>query len=267
MTPVRRNIQSSKVRRFFSGAAPTYDAVCYVKPPFQDRLSIVESMLKDVGVNEAWDIGCGTGAYFGILSKTAKKIIAVDFAPEMLVAAKRKAAIINVPIEFIYADILEMQEGKNTADLLLCLGVIEYVDNPMELLKKLRKISSQNALLILSFPNLLSLIYLKDRLFFQPLEWFFRKLLLPVPEKIRKRRAMTYIESEYIHHHEFSCAAVKRMLAATGFQALEFVDYNVPPDLHFFWKYVFRLFLFRLPGSAVVVKARAFNISLSAYEF
>jgi hypothetical protein len=78
------------------------------------------------------DAGGGTGGFAVPLASQGHNVTVVDPSPDSLAAAQRRAAEMDVPLRAVQGDAadLAMLAGNQSADLVLCHSVLEYVDSP-----------------------------------------------------------------------------------------------------------------------------------------
>ena len=78
------------------------------------------------------DVGGGTGGLAVAFAALGHRVTVVDPSPDALAAAQRRAAEARVPLVAVQgeADELNTLIGGETADLLICHSVLEYVDSP-----------------------------------------------------------------------------------------------------------------------------------------
>jgi SAM-dependent methyltransferase len=78
------------------------------------------------------DAGGGTGGFAVPLASLGHHVTVVDPSPDSLAAAQRRAAEQNVPLRAVQGDAADLAHvaGKQSADLVLCHSVLEYVDSP-----------------------------------------------------------------------------------------------------------------------------------------
>jgi S-adenosylmethionine-dependent methyltransferase len=78
------------------------------------------------------DAGGGTGGFAVPLAGLGHAVTVIDPSPDSLAAAQRRAAEIAVPIRAIQGDVADLPAvvGEQSADLILCHSVLEYVDSP-----------------------------------------------------------------------------------------------------------------------------------------
>jgi hypothetical protein len=104
-------------------------------PVVLDVLQTVVSALAGQTGRAALDIvdaGGGTGGFAVPLASLGHHVTVVDPSPDSLAAAQRRAAEQNVPLRAVQGDAadLALVAGKQSADLVLCHSVLEYVDSP-----------------------------------------------------------------------------------------------------------------------------------------
>jgi S-adenosylmethionine-dependent methyltransferase len=104
-------------------------------PVVLDVLQTVVSTLAGQTGRAALDIvdaGGGTGGFAVPLASLGHHVTVVDPSPDSLAAAQRRAAEQNVPLREVQGDAadLALVTGKQSADLVLCHSVLEYVDSP-----------------------------------------------------------------------------------------------------------------------------------------
>ena len=78
------------------------------------------------------DAGGGTGGFAVPLAALGHRVTVVDPSPDSLAAAQRRAAEQNVPLRAVQGDAADLAAlaGEQSADLVLCHSVLEYVDSP-----------------------------------------------------------------------------------------------------------------------------------------
>lgn len=97
------------------------------------------------------DWGCGTGEY-ALAARKAKKIYCIDISGEMLRKAKEKLKNFS-QVEFIYGSGFENKISQNTGEIILTIGVWEYVE-PKKLLKEIKRLTKKGSLALVVFPNI-----------------------------------------------------------------------------------------------------------------
>ncbi|HYL34761.1 MAG TPA: methyltransferase domain-containing protein [Bryobacteraceae bacterium] len=89
------------------------------------------------------DIGCGTGRFVAEFAKRgAEHVSGVDVAPEMIRLSQALAAQQNVHdrCDFVVSDLLNWKTDR-TYDLTIAIGVWDYIRDPAERLRVIRKLT------------------------------------------------------------------------------------------------------------------------------
>jgi demethylmenaquinone methyltransferase/2-methoxy-6-polyprenyl-1,4-benzoquinol methylase len=118
-------------KKFFNDRAAVWDKLAETQDP--EKLCIM-LILSDIRPDSLiLDVGCGTGALEPyLLAYSPKKVIAVDFAPNMIEAAKAKLE--HPAIEFRCADYFELADIQ--ADYAFFVSSFPHFPNPKEALEK-----------------------------------------------------------------------------------------------------------------------------------
>lgn len=95
------------------------------------------------------DVGCGTGNFAKEVSKkNAKYVLGIDYAEEAIKIAQKNNKQKN--LEFKKLDVNELNEKF---DIIVSIGTIEHMDNPIKIIKKLKSCLNKNGKIILTTPN------------------------------------------------------------------------------------------------------------------
>jgi SAM-dependent methyltransferase len=88
------------------------------------------------------DAGGGTGGFAVPLAALGHNVTVVDPSPDSLAAAQRRAAEMNVRISAVQGEAagLDSVVGEETADLVICHSVLEYVDSPADALAAVTRV-------------------------------------------------------------------------------------------------------------------------------
>jgi S-adenosylmethionine-dependent methyltransferase len=100
------------------------------------RTAVVWEVLRPVlgaGALDIVDAGGGTGGFAVPLAGLGHRVTVVDPSPDALAALERRAAEAGVVVRGVQADTDDLLGvvGADTADLVLCHSVLEYVENPV----------------------------------------------------------------------------------------------------------------------------------------
>ena len=91
------------------------------------------------------DAGCGIGKIMDFIPKE-KDVYGIDFSEEAIKIAKRKGykKIVNVDLE-------KIPFSRNFFDLSLCIEVLQYVKDPIQVMKELKRVTKGR--IIIAIPN------------------------------------------------------------------------------------------------------------------
>jgi 2-polyprenyl-3-methyl-5-hydroxy-6-metoxy-1,4-benzoquinol methylase len=98
-------------------------------------------------------VGCGNGLYsLELARKGAKKVVGIDIAEVMIGLCKDAAEKEHLDDRCLFeqTDLLEY-EGKSKFDVSFGIGLFDYISDPLPVLKKMRELSTDKA--IMAFPR------------------------------------------------------------------------------------------------------------------
>jgi ubiquinone/menaquinone biosynthesis C-methylase UbiE len=114
---------------------------------------------------EVLDVGCGPGAYLEELAHRGFRCTGIDLSPEMLQVCRTNLHPTG-SIRTLQGDIEAIPVDARSIDLLLCIGVLQYLDSPLLGLSEISRVTKEGAVVVLCVENLLSL---------GNLDWFLRR--------------------------------------------------------------------------------------------
>ena len=180
---------------------------------------ILNNFDKSISKKNVLDIGCGGGLVSESLAKKKAKVTGIDENICSIKQAKEHAKISSLKIKYINQSIDSFfNKNKKKFDLILCLEVLEHVNDVEKTLDKITKLLNPGAILILSTinRNLKSLIFAK--IFGEYiLNWIpigthqFEKFLKP--EEISELLKLTKIKIKKIKGLEFNPILNKWLLS------------------------------------------------------
>lgn len=155
----------------------------FVNRFLKERLTIIESILR-VEVKQGCkviDVGCGGGEYLEILFKMGANITGVDYSDKMLLLAENKLIKAKCKnYSLIKADATDIKTKDNEYDIVLAVGLLDYVKNTEGALREIYRIIKPNGLAIITIP--------KNPSFFSflrtPIGTFIRRKLFNLPQII-----------------------------------------------------------------------------------
>ncbi len=147
-----------KVIHHFDKKSEKYDLNSKTLPWSLIRYFETNIILKLVGKiknKEILDVGSGSGYYSKIMLKNKAKIVfALDASQKMLnqIKDKKVKKICQNAESFLI---------KKKFEVIICAGLLEFVNSPQKVLKSIRKVSKTNSKLIILYPsnNFLAKIY------------------------------------------------------------------------------------------------------------
>lgn len=101
------------------------------------------------------DVGCGNGMYSLELAKRgARKVVGLDIAEVMIGLCKDASVAQNVDdrCTFIQTDLLQWNNDGAKFDVSFGIGLFDYISDPLPVLRRMRELSSDKA--IMAFPRL-----------------------------------------------------------------------------------------------------------------
>lgn len=120
---------SASERRGATRTAVVWDALRPVLDHGDDRAGL--SVL---------DIGGGTGGFAVKVAELGHRVTVVDPSPDALAALARRAREVGVDVAGVQGDVAELPDLVASADIVLCHGVLEVVDDPAAALATIRAV-------------------------------------------------------------------------------------------------------------------------------
>jgi ubiquinone/menaquinone biosynthesis C-methylase UbiE len=137
-----------QLQEYFDQLAPTWD-----RELTPERLQCLSNIVRELGIKPGYcvlDIGSGTGVLLPFLITAVGdegKIVALDFAAEMLVQAQAK----NFPpmVEFAQADVLAIPLPDNSVELAICNSAFPHFADKGKALKEIARVLKNNGSLVI----------------------------------------------------------------------------------------------------------------------
>jgi S-adenosylmethionine-dependent methyltransferase len=108
------------------------------------RTAVVWDALRPVLESEAGlgvlDIGGGTGGFAVKVAELGHRVTVVDPSPDALAALARRARELGVEVAGVQGDVAGLPGLVDDADIVLCHGVLEVVDDPAAALATIREV-------------------------------------------------------------------------------------------------------------------------------
>jgi len=117
------------------------------------RFEFLEKLGGYVNLNnsEVIELGSATGQMTEILSKIAKKVVAVDGSSDFIEIAQERVR--NAKNVKFYKSYFEHLKLKETFDCLIMHHILEHVENPISLLSNIKTFLNMDSIVAISVPN------------------------------------------------------------------------------------------------------------------
>ena len=129
------------IKKYYKNLAKTYDKDAREKAKYKADIIIQDKLLKLIPKkSKVLDLGCGTGLSSKKFIEQEHEVIGIDVSSEMLSIAKKykfKKLIkqnIEKPLKF----------PNNYFDIAVMVGVMEFIEKPLTLFKRINKVLKTN---------------------------------------------------------------------------------------------------------------------------
>lgn len=119
--------------------AELYDIFYAGKPYAEEAAFVSERLHAHGGGRRILELACGTGGHAFALENLGHEVTAADYSPDMIAKARAKKVHLGSRIEFVTADMRDLDLGDESFDAVVCLfDSIGYVLTNSALLATLR---------------------------------------------------------------------------------------------------------------------------------
>ena len=105
---------------------------------------VVDSLSRKTG--KLLDAGCGRGISCQMFSKLGFEVEGFDVSPEVVEIAKKRG--VNA-----YLFDMEVDTLKSKYDVIVCLEVLQFLVDPLKVLRNLKSVLKEDGEIMISFPN------------------------------------------------------------------------------------------------------------------
>jgi len=126
--------------------------VSYIKQQICEYFKIedTEQPLKGLKV---LDVGCGAGVLSESMALLGADVVGIDVTENMIVVAKKHSAKSNLKIDYRIQDINDLIAKGEKFDVVLCMEVVEHIDNLDDFIPTCNKAVKDGGLLFISTIN------------------------------------------------------------------------------------------------------------------
>jgi len=184
-----RTTQRELVAAYFESTVPRWDEFYIDRDKqtvydtiYRSRLAAAVSLADGLRLppgSRCLDVGCGPGIATVALAQRGFKVDAIDFVEGQLERTRRRAAEANVEscVVASIGDIHDLDIPDGTFDLVLVIGVMEWLEYPSKALREISRVLKPRGRAIISVDNKWSLRNILDPLSTPPLAPLKRRLV------------------------------------------------------------------------------------------
>ena len=126
--------------------------VSHIKKQTCKHLKIKDSEKPLKGL-KVLDIGCGAGVLSESMALLGADVVGIDVTENMILVAKKHATKSKLKIDYRIQDINDLVAKGEKFDVVLCMEVVEHIDNLEEFLPTCNKAVKDGGLLFISTIN------------------------------------------------------------------------------------------------------------------
>ncbi|MFC1895395.1 class I SAM-dependent methyltransferase [Thermodesulfobacteriota bacterium] len=122
---------------------------------FTTRLQRVLELLDDSRGTSVLDVGCGPGLTVDYCVDRGLEFVGVDVSKEMIHECRRKFGDLK-GARFFVGDVENLACADESFDIVICMGVVEYLDNAHPAVREMARVLRPGGSLLLTLPNKVS---------------------------------------------------------------------------------------------------------------
>jgi 2-polyprenyl-3-methyl-5-hydroxy-6-metoxy-1,4-benzoquinol methylase len=180
---------------------------------FNIRLRRVFELLDRDRRGRVLDVGCGPGMTVQELVKDGFEFYGVDISGEMIGQCERKFGDV-LAAHFSVGRIEKLEFPNGFFDVVLCVGVVEYVDDDRVAVGEMARVVKPGGIVVVTLPNRASPYRVWQRTVYSGVRRLMRKV---------KGRGISAVE---VVHREYSEKTCCDLLASYGLKVTDVVYYN-----------------------------------------
>lgn len=141
-------------QKYWSAISTAYDEVVgEVGDPSQNKIinPIIEKLLGDLSGKTVLDGGCGNGYWSRKLSKTAKKVVGIDFTSELIAKANERGVPNNVT--FLVGNLGNLDLESEMFDVVLLNMVLIDIENLNQVAGEISRVTKPGGSVVISITH------------------------------------------------------------------------------------------------------------------
>lgn len=143
-----KDLRSFYANLYKKGERKHYTALLFSKELPEEMAAVIDEIPSWRGKTVV-DVGCGTGRIgWELVHKGAKHFLGIDYAPSAIEEAQHH--YLHPNLDFREMDVKNL---RGTFDVVISLGTLEHMDDPLALLKTLKRHVKPGGSLIVTCPN------------------------------------------------------------------------------------------------------------------
>jgi SAM-dependent methyltransferase len=145
-----------QVRRIFDESADFYQRERESQPGFRRQAAWLLATAGAAEGARVLEVGCGAGSLVSQLAAAGYRYFGCDLSLRMAVGAVRRAEAAHVAHGIACADAEALPFRKGSVDLVIAVGVLEYLPSPLRFLEEAARVLRRGGRLLLSVPSSVS---------------------------------------------------------------------------------------------------------------
>jgi ubiquinone/menaquinone biosynthesis C-methylase UbiE len=206
------------IRTHFDSYAPTWhDRLA--NHVYAMRYRAVERMIGRQEFRSVLDVGCGTGDFVQLFDPARTRYLGIDISENMIAECRR----LFPGHEFKVADGDAIDAPDASVDLVLNIGVLEYLKDPAAHLRELARVTKRGGNIIVTVPNGSNRSRQLDRplraiIDSEPGKWLRRTLRRPSQIRPAER---TVVKDPSIRHRHMTLDELRAMATSAGLSVVD----------------------------------------------
>lgn len=145
-----------QVRGIFDASAERYQRERESQPGFRRQSSWLIETAGDGKDARVLEVGCGAGSLLAQVAAKGYRYFGCDLSPRMAAGARARAQEARVPAGIACADAENLPFRTGSVDLVIAVGVLEYLPQPLRFLEEAGRVLRAGGRLLLSVPSSVS---------------------------------------------------------------------------------------------------------------